>query len=386
MFTGGLDQVLTEKPLWRNQRLGLLANQASVTRNGRYAWDALVAAGFNLRCVFSPQHGLWAEEQANMIESDHTRLAHLNLPVFSLYGETRTPTDEMLEGIDRLLVDLQDVGTRVYTFPWTLWHCLGACAERGIPVTVLDRPNPIGRAVEGPRLEPDFTSFVGEGPIPMRHGRTLGELGRWMVRRRKLDLEYAVVPVLGWEDDTLLAVSWPVSHWVPPSPNIPTPWTTLPYAGMVLLEGTNVSEGRGTTRPFEVAGAPYVDADELAWRLEALDLPAVTFQPVRFRPTFDKWAGECCHGVRLNVEDPLRFRPYKTAVAIIGTIAERWPDEFAWKRPPYEYETEHWPIDILSGSSRLRTSIDARDRPLGELVEELSRTDENGWLEALSSV
>ncbi len=361
MLTTGLDRILQERPQWLRRPFGLLANQASVTRDGRYAWSALAGVDANLHCLFSPQHGLWAEEQANMIESRHGRLADPDVPVFSLYGETRTPTDEMLAGIERLVVDLQDVGTRVYTFAWTVHHCLQACAERGIAVTILDRPNPLGcRVIEGPRLEMSCASFVGEAPIPMRHGMTLGQLARRLVERRSLEVELEVVPVENWSEESILAASWPVAKWIPPSPNLPTPFSTLLYPGMVLLEGTNISEGRGTTRPFEVAGAPFVNGDRLARVLSEHPLPGVRWLPIRFRPTFDKWAGECCGGVWIQVVDAEAFRPYRAAIALLAAIRNLWPSEFRWIDPPYEYETEKWPIDIISGSELLRRTFAER--------------------------
>ncbi len=381
-FITGLDQVLSARPSWWSQRLGLLANQASVTREGDYAWTALAERGAKLKCVFSPQHGLWAEEQANMVESDHGRLTDPPIPVYSLYGETRTPSGPMLEGLERFIVDLQDVGTRVYTFVWTLRHCLMACAEHNVAVTILDRPNPLGRVIiEGPILDSRFKSFVGEAPIPMRHGLTLAELARWIVRYESLPLELDVIPVRHWDDSALLAQMWPLQQWIPPSPNMPTPFTSLFYAGMVLLEGTNLSEGRGTTRPFEVVGAPFIDGHRLANDMQSLELPGVAFRPVRFRPTFDKWQGECCSGCRLDVRDPVRFRPYRTAIALLATIATCWPDHFRWLPPPYEYETKKWPIDIISGSDQLRITLSGPIGDIGEIAQRLSQVDERAWKE-----
>ncbi len=358
-FATGLDVCLEDPPAsLASARLGLLMNQASVTRDLHYAGDAL-ADRFPRRLValFSPQHGLWCEQQANMIETPHGVHSGLGIPVYSLYSETRRPTPEMLGGLDCFVIDLQDVGTRVYTFTWTVSHCLEACATAGISVIILDRPNPIGgELIEGPLLDPAFSSFVGRAAVPMRHGLTIGELAQYVNRELRIGAEIQVVPMRGWQRARLFDEL--DRFWIPPSPNLPRFESLLAYAGQVLLEGTNLSEGRGTTRPFEVAGAPYVDPDRLCQGLDEAELPGVRFLPIRFVPTFDKWAGQACGGISLHITDRRSFRPFRTTVAILAAVRRMWPHDFAWLPPPYEYETVRPPIDILFGNSRLRESLD----------------------------
>jgi uncharacterized protein YbbC (DUF1343 family) len=358
-FTTGLEICLENPPArLEGARFGLLMNQASVTGDWRYACDAL-AERFpgRLAALFSPQHGLWGQEQANMIETPHGMYPRLGIPVYSLYSETRRPTREMLDGLDCFVVDLQDVGTRVYTFVWTVSHCLEACAAAGIPVMILDRPNPIGgELVEGPLLEREFRSFVGRAAIPMRHGLTIGELARFVNRELRIGAELDVIPLRGWQRPQMFDELR--RHWIPPSPNLPRIESILAYAGEVLLEGTNLSEGRGTTRPFEIAGAPYVDPDRLCRALDEAELAGVRFLPIRFVPTFDKWAGQTCGGVSLHITNARAFRPFRTTVAILAAVRRMWPDDFAWLPPPYEYESEKLPIDILFGSPRLREALD----------------------------
>jgi uncharacterized protein YbbC (DUF1343 family) len=373
-------------------RIGLLFNQASVDSRFRYACDVLAGSGFmQIAALFSPQHGLWGEEQANMIETPHGRHPRFpGVPLYSLYSDTRRPTPEMLKGLDAFVIDLPDVGTRIYTYIWTVTHCLEACAEQGLPVVLLDRPNPLGgEIVEGPVLDPAFASFVGRAPLPMRHGLTIGELALYFNDAMGIGADLTVVRLTGWRRDML----WPETGppWVAPSPNLPTFASALVYPGQVLLEGTNLSEGRGTTTPFEIVGAPFIDefrlADALSSRLqaaacatqaEACTPTEVIFRPIRFRPTFDKWAGESCGGVMLHVTDPRVFRPYRTTLLLLAAIKRLWPQEFAWRPPPYEYETKKLPIDILSGSSRLREWIDggaADDRLPAELIGDNAAAD-----------
>lgn len=355
----GLDVLLTEPDrIPRSTRLGLLMNQASVDRRFRPACD-LIAERFpgQLTALFAPQHGFWGEEQANMIESQHSRHPRLGIPIHSLYADARRPAAEMLEDLDLLIVDLQDVGTRVYTFLWTVLETLRACATVGVQVLILDRPNPLGgREAEGAVLQDEFRSFVGGACIPMRHGLTISELSRWLNESLGIGAELECVPMRGWRRELLFPETG--LPWVPPSPNLPTFDSAVVYPGQVLLEGTNLSEGRGTTRPFETVGAPFVDAFELADRLNGRSLPGVTFRPVRFRPTFDKWQGEICGGVFLHVTDVCTFRPYRTTLELLSTVRSRYDDELHWLLPPYEYETERTPIDILTGDSRLRRSLD----------------------------
>lgn len=358
------------------QRLGLLMNSASVDSDLRYACD-LVAEKLpgRLTCLFSPQHGLWGEQQANMIETPHGEYEELGIPVFSLYSETRRPSREMLAECDCLLIDLQDVGTRVYTFAWTVFHCLEACAELSIPVILLDRPNPLGGTiVEGPDLEAAYRSFVGKSTIPMRHALSLGELARLLNREESLKADLTVVPMRGWERSLL----WNDLDrpWLAPSPNLPRFESTLLYPGQVLLEGTNLSEGRGTTAPFEVVGAPFLSSRQLMQASEVKDEPGITFMPTRFLPTFDKWCNQSCQGVALRVREPSQVRSFELTVKLLGKIARDWPDHFQFLPPPYEYETQRMPIDILYGSSALREAIDSSAHTD---AAELCRTSDDPW-------
>lgn len=360
----GLDQLIADqaRPL-RGRRCGLLAHPASVDRRLRHAVPLLRGLlGSDLRVLFGPQHGLRGETQDNMIEWEGFRDPDTGLPVHSLYGAHRQPTAAMLDQLDVLVVDLQDVGARYYTFVWTLLLCLEACAEHGVAVHVLDRPNPIGGAVEGNVLDPAYASFVGLAPVPMRHGLTLGELGRWLVAHRGLDLDYAVTPVAGWRRGRLFeATGLP---WVLPSPNMPTPQTALVYPGACLLEGTTLSEGRGTTRPFEILGAPGIDPLLLVDAMQAHALQGCVLRPLHFQPTFQKHAGRLCGGVQVHVTDPGAFRPVRTYVALLVEIRRRWPDQLAWTPPPYEYEHEKRPIDILAGGPDLRRAVENGDDPV----------------------
>jgi len=376
----GLERCLHDPPaVLRGKSFGLLMNQASVDGRLRYACD-LLAAAFpgHLKALFSPQHGLWGEQQANMIESAHGRYEPLGLPVYSLYSKIRRPTAAMLRGLDCLIVDLQDVGTRVYTFVWTVQQCLIACAEAGVSVVILDRPNPLGgQIVEGPMLAPDFQSFVGGWPIQLRHGLTLGELAVLINHEQQIGATVEVVPMTGWRQDMLWADTG--RTWVWPSPNMPRIETTLLYPGMVLLEGTNLSEGRGTTLPFEVVGAPWIESERLLGELRQFNHPGLALRPIRFVPTFDKWRGERCSGVAFHVNDPLAVRSVATTVALLAAIRKLYPREFAWLPPPYEYETVKPPIDILFGSPCLRERL-ANDLPLlPQEIDELTAIDEADW-------
>lgn len=339
------------------ERLGLVVHPASVTPALEPSVDALLRSGFDVAALFGPQHGARGEKQDNMIESESYRDPVSGLPVHSLYGEVRKPTPDMLRGLDTLVFDLQDVGVRVYTFVWTMTLAMEACAEAGVRFVVLDRPNPVGLEVrEGPLLRPGFESFVGLHPVPLRHGLTAGELARWAHVERGIGCELEVVPCDGltrgmrWRDTGL--------PWVMPSPNLPTPDSCDVYPGMVLLEGTNLSEGRGTTRPFELFGAPYVDAGALAERLEGRLGPGVALRPCHFEPTFQKHRGELCGGAQLHVIDPATFRPVRSAVEILCAVRDIAPERFEWRSPPYEYEEELMPIDLLWGHDGLRLGID----------------------------
>lgn len=379
-FTIGLERLLSDPtPAIEGRRLGLVMNQASVDRRFRYACD-LIDAAFpgQLKSLFSPQHGLWTEEQANMIESGHQVYAALGLPIHSLYSETRRPTMQMLDGIDVLLIDLQDVGTRVYTFTWTMLECLRACAEVEIPVVILDRPNPVGGvAFEGPLLDPAYLSFVGNVSIPLRHGLTMGELALLFNTEEQIGADLHVMTMQGWRREMLFAETG--LHWVAPSPNMPRVETTLLYPGQVLLEGTNLSEGRGTTLPFEVVGAPWLDERNYLNAIESLDFPGVLLRPIRFRPTFDKWRGEICRGVSIHCTDPAAIRSVDLTVALIAEAHTQARNHFAWLPPPYEYEYVKPPIDILFGSDRLRNRIAVGDGMTRDEIAALTRFDEVQW-------
>jgi uncharacterized protein YbbC (DUF1343 family) len=344
----------------RGKRFGLLAHQASVTRHLGHAAPLLAAVrGAKLARLFAPEHGIWGAAQ------DHAEIATTTdpvtgLPVSSLYGERRAPTPEMLDGLDALVVDLQDVGARYYTFVWSLALAMRACAKAGVRVIVLDRPNPLGgERVEGNVPDPAFASFVGLYPLPARHGFTIGELARRLILEHGITCDLTVSTMRGWErrmlwEDTGLP-------WVPPSPNMPTPDTAKVYPGGCLIEGTNLSEGRGTTRPFEWIGAPYLDTHRYADALNELALPGVHFRPARFIPTFHKWAGEPCGGAQVHVTDAKRFKPFLAGVAEIMTARRQAPGQFQWRQPPYEFEHEKLPIDILLGTDRIRQQIERGD-------------------------
>ncbi|MBI5741290.1 MAG: DUF1343 domain-containing protein [Nitrospirae bacterium] len=342
----------------KGARLGLVVHPASVNRRLEHAVDCFRKGGkFELKALFGPQHGIRGETQDNMIEWKGFLDKRTGLPAYSLYSRTRKPEPAMLNDIDALVIDMQDIGARYYTFIWTMELCMQACAETGKAVVVLDRPNPLGGTItEGPVLDTSYSSFVGQRPLTVRHGMTIGEIGNYLKGEFYPSLNFHIISMKGWKrkmwfDETGL-------HWVPPSPNMPTPDTAVVYPGMCLLEATNLSEGRGTTRPFEIFGAPFIDADTLARALGKFRLPGVIFRPMYFQPTFQKHAGSLCGGAQIHVTDRNIFRPFKTGVAIMKAVHELYPAHFTWKQPPYEYETEKMPIDILAGTDRLRKDIE----------------------------
>jgi uncharacterized protein YbbC (DUF1343 family) len=342
--------------------------------------SALFASRFagRLTALFSPQHGFWGEQQENMIETAHSRDEVLGVPVYSLYSETRKPTPAMLQGLECFVVDLQDVGTRIYTFVWTMMACLEACGGAGIPVVVLDRPNPLGGdSVEGPLLDLHYGSFVGRSAIPMRHGLTMGEMARWLNARHEIRANLTVVTMDGWSRHML----WPDvgRTWVPTSPNLPRWEGCAVYPGQVLLEGTNISEGRGTTTPFEVCGAPFVSPTKLLAELGPFKLAGVHLRPIRFLPTFHKWRGQSCGGLYLHVTNPRTFQPVRTTVALIATIRRLWPSEFAWRDPPYEYETKNRPIDILFGNCMFREALERGNVTTPADLDGLLFLDQAAW-------
>jgi len=354
-------------------RVGLLTNNAVVAGDYASAVEVVAALpGSRLERVFSPQHGFAGEKQDNMIESGDGLHPSRRVPLVRLYGRVREPEPAMLEGLDALLIDLPDVGTRVYTFLSTALLCLRACARAGLPVIVLDRPNPLGGVeVEGPLLQPHFASFVGLIPVPLRHGLTAGEYCRFGTAALGLEVELSVVPCEGWRRAQLFTETG--LPWVMPSPNLPTFEGTLVYPGMGMLEGTNLSEGRGTTRPFELWGASWLDPAAIPAPLR--HTAGHLLREVAFQPTFHKYAGETCRGFMIHPLEPARLRPVALATALIAAIRRAHPDRFAWKEPPYEYETDKLPIDLIAGTDQWRLAVEAGTDP-EEIVQSWRRGEE----------
>jgi uncharacterized protein YbbC (DUF1343 family) len=348
-------------------RVGVVCNHASIDRGFLHIIDRVeVCEGVTLAAIFGPQHGFRSDVQDNMVETPHGDDARRRVPVYSLYSETREPTAEMLRGVDALIVDLQDIGARIYTYIYTMANCMRAAARHGVPVIVCDRPNPIGgTAVEGTRLQPGWESFVGQFPIPMRHGMTIGELAVLFNDAFGIGASLEVVRMEGWMRDMYAdATGLP---WVMPSPNMPTLDTAIAYPGTVLFEGTMLSEGRGTTRPFELVGAPWIDAECFAGEMNGAALGGVYFRPAGFEPTFQKHAKQPCGGCQIHVTDRGAFRPVITGVALIDMFRRLEPGRFAWRQPPYEYEHDKMPIDILAGSDVLRRQIEG-GMPIREIA------------------
>ncbi len=360
--------VLLDSGRLRGARVGVVCNPASIDGRFRHIVDRIASAdGVSLAAIFGPQHGFRSDVQDNMIETPHARHSCRKVPVYSLYSETREPTAEMLKGIDTLVVDLQDIGARIYTYIYTLANCLRACRRHGVPVIVCDRPNPIGgEDIEGALLRPGFESFVGQFPIPMRHGTTIGEIARLFNEDFGLGAQLEVIGMEGWTrsmywDETGLP-------WIMPSPNIPTFDSAVVYPGAVLFEGTMLSEGRGTTRPFELVGAPWIESERFAASMNALGLPGIHCRPAVFEPTFQKHAKQTCGGCQIHVLDRDAFRPVLTGVALIDLFRRSDVSQFAWRQPPYEYEHDKMPFDILSGSNELRRQIEG-GIPVAEIAE-----------------
>ena len=354
----GSDRLLASGRL-NGCRVGLVSNPASVNGALLHMVDLLATQPrVTLGAVFGPQHGFHADVQDNMIETGHVRDQRRRIPIYSLYSETREPTADMLAGLDALVVDLQDVGSRIYTFVYTMANCLKAGRRHGVKVIVCDRPNPIGgEAVEGETLRPGFESFVGLFPIPMRHGMTIGELAMLFNHHFGIGADLEVVRMSGWRR----SMYWDQTGlpWVMPSPNMPTLDTAIVYPGAVLFEGTQLSEGRGTTRPFECIGLPGIDAWALSGAMNRIGLDGVYFRPIVFEPTFQKHARVTCGGCQMHVTDRAVFRPVEAGVSLMSEFRRQAPERFAWRQPPYEYEHEKMPIDILAGSSSLREQIEA---------------------------
>jgi uncharacterized protein YbbC (DUF1343 family) len=391
MVLFGIDRLLAEPELRRPleaRRVAILAHPASVTRDLTHSLDALAATGLRLTAAFGPQHGLRGDKQDNMVEShDFTDPVH-QIPVFSLYGEVRRPTGQSMGTFDTILIDLQDLGCRIYTFITTLLYVLEAAAEHGKSVWVLDRPNPAGRPIEGLTLRPGWESFVGAGPIPMRHGLTLGELGRWFVDHFKLDVDYRVIEMEGWKPDEAPGCGWPPERiWINPSPNAANLNMGRAYAGTVMLEGTTLSEGRGTTRPLELFGAPDFEPRKIMTEMERLAsewLAGCKLREVIFQPTFHKHVGEMCRGVFIHAEGPFydhqAFKPWRLQSLAFKAIRRLYPDYPLWRDFPYEYVFDKLAIDVINGSELLREWIDNSDSTPGDL-DTLTVPDERAWEE-----
>ncbi len=367
MIAVGLEELLeSEGAYLSGKKLGLLTNQASVNRDlihNRLLLQEKYGPG--LTTLFSPQHGFYSEKQDNMVESGHLRDKLTGLPIYSLYGDVRKPSEEMLEEVEVLLIDLMDVGTRVYTFMYTMVYCLQAAAEYGKRVVVLDRPNPMGGwHVEGNMLGSACSSFVGLYPLPMRHGLTMGELALYFNSEFAIGADLEVISMRGWKRGMLFGdTAFP---WVFPSPNMPTPATALVYAGQVVFEGTNISEGRGTTHPFELVGALFADHAEILFFLRRTELPGCFLRPILFQPTSGKWANRLCTGFQIHVTDSRKFRPYRTGLALLQSFMLLYDNAFEYKQPPYEYEYERLPLDLILGSSDLRRELE-RGTPIDSL-------------------
>jgi uncharacterized protein YbbC (DUF1343 family) len=385
----GINRLLADPELRRpleGQRVALLAHPASVTRDLTHSLDALAAVGLNLTAAFGPQHGLRGDKQDNMVETeDFTDPVH-GISVFSLYGEVRRPTGQSMGTFDTILIDLQDLGCRIYTFITTLLYVLEAAAEHGKSVWVLDRPNPAGRPVEGLTLRPGWESFVGAGPMPMRHGLTLGEMGRWFVDHFELDVDYRVIEMEGWRPDEGPGFGWPADRiWINPSPNAANLNMARCYAGTVMLEGTTLSEGRGTTRPLELFGAPDIDARAVMAEMQRLApqwLAGCKLREIFFEPTFHKHVGKLCHGVQIHAEGPFydhfAFRPWRLQALAFKAIRRLQPDYDLWRDFPYEYELGKLAIDVINGSPLLREWVDDAEAGPADL-EALARADEDDW-------
>ena len=368
----GIERLLDERvTTLRGARVGLVCNQASVNHGFRHAADLLHEhAAIQLTTLFGPQHGIRGDVQDNMIETGHATDQRTRLRIYSLYSDTREPTDEMLSDVDLIVVDLQDVGCRIYTFAYTMANCMRAAKRSGKKVVVCDRPNPIGgRDVAGNVLEPGCTSFVGQFPTPTRHGMTMGELARLFNDHFGIGCDLEVVEMTGWSRE--LWYDETDGPWVLPSPNIPTSETATVFPGTVHLEGTQMSEGRGTTRPFELVGAPYINPDDFARALSELALPGVYFRSCVFMPTFQKHGGTGCGGVQIHVTDRDKFEPVSTGIAIVKTAFEMYSGDFRWKEPPYEYEYDRNPFDVIAGTSSLREQIE-RGESVRNITEQWS--------------
>ena len=386
----GIDRLLADPELRKpldGKRVALLAHPASVTRDLTHSLDALAACpGVRLSAAFGPQHGLKGDKQDNMMETPDTVDPRLGIPVFSLYGEVRRPTGQMMSTFDVILVDLQDLGCRIYTFVTTLLYMLEAAAEHNKAVWVLDRPNPAGRPVEGTLLQPGWESFVGAGPMVMRHGLTLGEMGHWFIRHFNLDVDYRVIEMEGWKPNAASGFGWPEDRiWINPSPNAANLNMARAYAGTVMLEGTTLSEGRGTTRPLEMFGAPDIDALAVMQEMERLApdwLAGCKLREISFEPTFHKHAGQLCNGVHIHAEggfyDHAAFKPWRLQALAFKAIRNLQPDYDLWRDFPYEYVFDKLAIDVINGGPALREWVDDLKALPGDL-DAFAAADETSW-------
>jgi len=372
----GLENLINSPPAWlAGKSAGLLCNPASVDsqlKHARLLIDARLPD--TIQALFSPQHGFFSEKQDNMVESDDILDPVLQVPVFSLYGKTRIPEKRMMKNLDVLIIDLQDVGTRVYTFMYTMSFCLEAAQKHNVKVLVLDRPNPIGgTAVEGNCLAMDVASFVGRYPIPMRHGLTMGELALLFNRHFDIGCDLEIVPMRNWKRSMYFEETG--LPWVAPSPNLPTPRSALVYPGQVIWEGTNVSEGRGTTQPFELFGAPFIDPGKMQAVLGDVPLPGIVLRPAAFEPTANKYNGKLCKGFQIHVCNASAYAPYATSLRLLQAVLACHADAFQWKSPPYEYEFEKLPIDLIIGDSDIRQQLERLDPLDGIMASWKDKTD-----------
>ena len=389
----GIDRLLKDKILRKpliGKRLALLAHPASVTQDLTHTLDALARMpNIKLSAAFGPQHGLRGDKQDNMMESPNFIDPVLGIPVFSLYGDVRRPTAAMMDTFDILVIDLQDLGCRIYTFITTLRYMLEAAAAQQKSIWILDRPNPAGRPIEGLILQQGWESFVGAGPMPMRHGLTMAEMARWFIKTLALDVDCQIITMQGWQPESSPGFGWPLGErsWINPSPNAPNLFMTRCYAGTVMLEGTNLSEGRGTTRPLELFGAPDIDAKALIKTMYSIApqwLDGCRLRECWFEPTFHKYAGQLCSGVQIHTDDPAynheTFRPWRLQALAFKALRTEFPDYPLWRNFPYEYEVDRLAIDVINGSSLLREWVDDA-QALPEDLESITHSDEKSWEE-----
>ena len=358
MLTTGLErffEIFNHNEDFKQKNFAILCNHAAIDKNYNTLWDKMIQKGYNLKTIFGPQHGLFPITQDNMIEWEGDEKVR-QVKVFSLYGKHRIPTDEMLEDIDIIIIDLPDIGTRYYTFAWSLLLMMEKASDIGKRILILDRPNPLnGEKIEGPILDMEYNSFVGLAPIPVRHGMTLGELALFFRDYFKMQLDLEIIKLKNWNRKNYFNET--ELPWVLPSPNMPSLETAIVYPGMCLLEGTNLSEGRGTTRPFTIFGAPYINQDEFLEEINKLNLKGFILRKHKFMPTFQKYVNETCNGFEIHITDRNEFNPFLLGCAIIKTAQSLYPTEFAWKEPPYEYEYKKLPIDILLGGKKYREAL-----------------------------